>query len=200
MLRAAFNRIKTSSAARTMSTSAAEVTTYAQSVSTFHWVVGGLMVGIVGTVKVAQDTTDKKKKGELMTLHKSLALIAAVLVPARIATRLATRAPPALEGALWEKYLGQASHLGLYGLMIGLPGSGIAMGYFSGFGLPFFGAKIPGAATPNKEISGSAYKAHKLMGQVLVYFIPLHVAGAFYHVAKGQKIFQRINPFVKGTK
>ncbi|RQM30314.1 hypothetical protein B5M09_009942 [Aphanomyces astaci] len=170
-------------------------TAYARSTSVFHWVVAGVFGGVVGTVKLAQNTTDKVEKLRLMNLHKSLAVIAAVLVPARIGTRLLTRSPQALAGPKWEQLLGSASHLGLYGLMIGLPSSGIAMGYYSGFGIPFFGSRIPGAEKPDKSISGPAYSAHKTMGQALVYFVPLHVGAAFFHHFRGAQIFQRINPF-----
>ncbi|KAJ3321104.1 hypothetical protein HDV06_004557 [Boothiomyces sp. JEL0866] len=171
------------------------ISTYAQSVSIFHWVVGGAMIGTVGTVKMAQNTTDKAQKGKLMNLHKSLALIVAVLVPGRIAARLLTKSPINLPGSKLEHFASHASHFALYGLMVGLPASGIAMGYFSGFGLPFFGWKIPGAAEPKKQISGAAYKAHKLMGQVIVYLVPLHIGAAFLHSFRGHQIFKRINPF-----
>lgn len=43
-----------------------------------------------------------------------------------------------------------------------MPTSGIAMGYFGGKGLPFFGfGTIPGAASPNGAIAGQAFKIHK---------------------------------------
>ena len=56
--------------------------------------------------------------------------------------------------------------------MIALPSTGVAMGYFGGKGLPFFGTHIPGK--PVKEegdgaIAKNAFKAHK----VLSAWIPL---------------------------
>ncbi|RHZ20215.1 hypothetical protein DYB37_003822 [Aphanomyces astaci] len=196
MFRAVQSRLqKLPNRARMLSTAGPDGTAYARSTSVFHWVVAGVFGGVVGTVKLAQNTTDKVEKLRLMNLHKSLAMIAAVLVPARIGTRLLTRSPQALAGPKWEQLLGSASHLGLYGLMIGLPSSGIAMGYYSGFGIPFFGSRIPGAEKPDKSISGPAYSAHKTMGQALVYFVPLHVGAAFFHHFRGAQIFQRINPF-----
>jgi cytochrome b561 len=80
--------------------------------------------------------------------------------------------------------------------MVAMPASGIAMGYFSGYGLPFFWTKIEGTKTPNKELADNAYKVHSFLGQVLFYFVPLHVGAAFFHAYRGHKIFSRINPFL----
>ncbi|KAJ3270638.1 hypothetical protein HDV01_007526 [Terramyces sp. JEL0728] len=156
---------------------------------------GGAVIGTVGAVKMAQNTSDKTEKRNLMNIHKSFALIVAVLVPGRIGARLLTKSPINLPGTKVEHFASHTSHLALYGLMVGLPASGITMGYFSGSGLPFFGWKIPGAAEPKKQVSGAAYKAHRLMGQIIVYLIPLHIGAAFYHTFRGHKIFARVNPF-----
>lgn len=188
-----FSKLFSTTAASTASNT---ITSYAQSVSIYHWVVGLTMVGTVATVKLAQNTEDKKEKQNLMNLHKSLALIVCALVPFRVVSRLTTLAPAHLPGHRVEQLAGTASHLGLYALMIGLPASGVAMGYFSGFGIPFFGLfKVPGTANPNKAISGPAYKAHKLMGQALTYLVPLHISAAAFHQIRGHQIFQRVNPF-----
>ena len=54
------------------------------------------------------------------------------------------------------------SHGLLYAALVILPGTGIAMGYFSGKGLPFFGATIPGAAVPNGAIAKQAFKVGRV--------------------------------------
>lgn len=69
------------------------------------------------------------------------------------------------------------------------------MGYYGGKGLPFFGITIPGASKANGEIAKQSFWWHKNVGQYWKFVIPLHVAGAFTHVAKGQPIFTRMNPF-----
>jgi cytochrome b561 len=51
-----------------------------------------------------------------------------------------------------------ASHVALYGFMVFMPASGIAMGYYGGKGLPFFGYTIPGAPKPNGAIAKDAFK------------------------------------------
>lgn len=58
-----------------------------------------------------------------------------------------------------------AAHLGLYGFMIIMPASGIAMGYYGGKGLPFFTTTIPGIVKTeeNKKSTG------KIAGQVNIW-------------------------------
>ena len=78
-----------------------------------------------------------------------------------------------------------------------MPVSGVAMGWYGGGGIPFFfGIKMPGAPAEQKNpgLAKLSYQYHKLAGQALEYFVPLHVAGAFWHVLRGHTIFARILP------
>ena len=79
--------------------------------------------------------------------------------------------------------------------MIGMPATGIAMGYFGGKGLPFFYTTLPGAAEKNGKVAGQAFKIHKTMGTYGKYLIPLHIGAAGQHALRGHSIFYRINPF-----
>ena len=170
---------------------------YSRSLSVLHWAIGGGIVGAVACVKLAQNTKDKEWKARLMTTHKSLALVVLALVPLRMGARFYSHIPKMLPGSLLEQKAARASHTALYGFMLALPVSGVAMGYYSGYGVPFFAVRkaIKGAETPNKAIAGAAYKVHALAGQVFVYFLPLHIGASLLHTWRGQKIFSRINPF-----
>ena len=173
------------------------VDAYSRTLSRLHWVMGAAVVGAVASVKLAQNTENKERKGTLMNAHKSLALVVLALLPLRLAARRLSRIPAPLPGPRLQQMAGNASHLALYGFVTALPLSGVAMGYFSGFGVPFFfiPKAIKGSETPDKPLANAAYKAHSVIGQVFVFFLPIHVGGALFHYFKGQKIFQRINPF-----
>jgi cytochrome b561 len=67
--------------------------------------------------------------------------------------------------------------------------------YYGGKGLPFFWTKFDGAATANGEVAKQAFSIHKTMGTYGKYLIPLHMGAAGAHMARGQAIFSRINPF-----
>ncbi len=177
---------------------AVPVEQYSRSLSLLHWAIGGSIVTCVATVKMAQWTKNKEWKGRLMNVHKSLAVVVTVLLPLRFGARYLSNIPKPLPGSKIEQLAGSLSHVALYGFMTLMPLSGIAMGYFSGFGVPFFFTKVPGSAspTPNKELAGSIYKVHSIAGQVLTYFLPIHVGASFAHYfLKGHtQIFTRISP------
>lgn len=105
-------------------------TKYSLGMMALHWGMAAAIGTTVGAVKLAQWTPkeDKKRKGELMKLHKSTALIVVALLVPRLAMRLFTKHPPAPEGHAIEKFAGHVSHTLLYAAMIFLPASGIAMG------------------------------------------------------------------------
>uniref|UniRef100_A0A7S4MRW7 Cytochrome b561 bacterial/Ni-hydrogenase domain-containing protein n=1 Tax=Vannella robusta TaxID=1487602 RepID=A0A7S4MRW7_9EUKA len=181
---------------RAYSTAVPAVVQYAPSLRWTHWIMGGLIVGNIGSVKLAQWTEDKEKKMQYMHIHKSLALIILAMLPIRIGLRLTTKLPKALPGNALEKLAGNLNHYALYAGMTILPISGVTMGYFGGKGLPFFSYHIKGATETQPEIAKTAFKIHKLTGQVMTYLVPLHIAAAGYHVARGHYIFHRMNPFV----
>jgi cytochrome b561 len=70
-----------------------------------------------------------KEKGVWMHRHKSLGLLAGILVAPRFLFRLSSKIPaPMKEWNGFEQIASKITHLSLYGLMIGMPVSGIAMG------------------------------------------------------------------------
>eukprot|EP00472_Partenskyella_glossopodia_P003566 CAMPEP_0197516934 /NCGR_PEP_ID=MMETSP1318-20131121/1888_1 /TAXON_ID=552666 /ORGANISM="Partenskyella glossopodia, Strain RCC365" /LENGTH=148 /DNA_ID=CAMNT_0043066087 /DNA_START=239 /DNA_END=685 /DNA_ORIENTATION=- len=146
------------------------------------------------------NTKDKKDKGKYMRLHKSFGLCTAFAVAPRVLVRLTSKLPQNLPGSSLEHMAASASHGLMYVFMIGMPATGIAMGYYGGKGLPFFSYKIPGIPKAQrndntKAIAKNSFKIHKNMGQAFEYLVPLHVGATGYHVVKGQSILRRINPF-----
>ncbi|KAL3924032.1 MAG: hypothetical protein SGILL_001296 [Bacillariaceae sp.] len=136
---------------------------YSVGASYFHWFAAVPMIGCVGTVLQAQQAP-KEDKGRLMHLHKSLGLLTGMIVAPRLAYRIFNRAAykvDALPGSSApEHFLANLSHAGLYGFMVIMPASGIAMGYYGGKGLPFFGTTIPGIVKTdeNKKQTGEIAK------------------------------------------
>jgi len=77
--------------------------------------------------------------------------------------------------------------------MIILPVTGIAMGYFGGKGLPFFGYTIPGKKEPVGWIAKQNYNVHTFLGPLFEYLIPMHIGATGFHYLKGQHILSRMN-------
>ena len=191
-----------------------EVARYAKPLRWLHWIMGGGALSCIGLVLLAQDEgkkpkgeKDGKKIGFYMKLHKSFGLCMLGLIPIRLAVRLGSQVPPLPAGNALEKIAANLSHAALYGLLVFLPVSGFTMGYFGGKGLPFFPDQGGTVITPKsgefgKAANGAwakwAYQNHKLAGQALEYLVPVHIgAVGFHHIAKGQNILTRVNPFTK---
>merc|ERR1712170_130105 len=67
----------------------------------WHWCMGAGILGTLGTVKVAQQLNGKDPmKGELMKVHKSLALVTAGMLIPRIALRILSPANSKLHSKL----------------------------------------------------------------------------------------------------
>jgi cytochrome b561 len=171
---------------------------YSRVASYFHWVVAIPLIGCVGTVLQAQQAP-KEEKGVWMFRHKSLGLLTGCMVAPRLLYRLTSGGAyqvRALSGnAAWENTVGALSHWALYGFMVVMPATGIAMGYYGGKGLPFFYTTLAGATIPDGNVAKNAFNIHKQVGTYGKYLIPLHVGASGLHVVRGQSIFARINPF-----
>jgi len=169
---------------------------YARSLSIVHWCVAAGVLSCFATVEIKKrQPKGSEYIGPLMKYHKSFGLLVAGMVAARVVLRVATRKPAHLEGPKVLHVLADAGHIALYGFMIFMPASGIAMGYYGGKGLPFFWTKIDGAETPNKDIAKKAYLTHKKVGKFFEMMVGLHVAGAGLHILKSQNPLSRISPF-----
>merc|ERR1719203_1058883 len=121
-----------------------------------------------------------------MKVHKSLALIVCGLLIPRIGLRLMMKQPSPAD------LKSKASHFLLYGFTTASVGSGLAMGYFGGKGIPFFDFyHVPGAPDDKKDgaIAGKAFKNHKMFGQAFVMWTCLHMGVG---IGGGMT---RINPF-----
>lgn len=172
---------------------------YSRAAGALHWLAAVPMMASIAAVLKAQ-SAPKEEKGTWMFRHKSMGLLSAMIIAPRFAYRLISRAKAYnvrhLQGnAEWENKAGDLSHFALYAFMTIMPATGIAMGYYGGKGLPFFFTTLDGAKTPNGAIAKQSFSIHKTVGTYGKYLVPLHVGAGFWHAARGQSIFARINPF-----
>jgi len=182
---------------------------YSLGQKTMHWIQAFGFCGITTTGYIASGidpkkaTEDQKKlKGNLMHYHKSFALLMFAAIFPRIYFRLKRAVPAHLPATSIEILAGSLMHYSLYGMIIIMPVTGICMGWYSGFGVPFFKWHLPGA--PKEKTLTEDYKqkrvwvrnTHKQFVKVLEYLIPIHIgAVGFAYVARGQNLLRRMNPF-----
>jgi superoxide oxidase len=171
---------------------------YSRAAGALHWLVAIPFIASIGSVLKAQQAP-KEEKGLWMFRHKSMGLLAGMLVAPRFAYRLFSRVSYNVRhlagNAEWENKAGSIGHLAMYGFMVLMPVSGVLMGWYSGKGLPFFFTTLNGAEKPDGAIAKQAFSIHKTAGTYGKYLVPIHVGAAVQHAARGQAIFTRINPF-----
>jgi len=166
------------------------------------------MLSCIGLVLVAQqipNTPEYKEanperakfRGTIMDLHESIGILMLGAMVPRVALRLATKMPKKLPGPTWEHRLGQVSHGLLYGAIVFMPVSGLAFGYWSCWGVPFFWWQIPGCAKEdeNKPLTDFFYNNHHRVGYWLEYLVAAHIAAVFFHhLVRKHALVQRMVP------
>lgn len=190
MLRS-FTAIKSQLSRFTTAASTAAPETYNKGMAIFHWTMAIGVGSCIGSVLYAQSLDRKDpKRGEVMRFHKSMGLAMATLIVPRIGYRLISKIPAHIPGSKLQTTAADAAHYALYGSVLTLAGSGIVMGYYSGFGVPFFTVDkmIPGAKEKNTAISGNAFWVHSNVGKFLEYLVPIHVGAVGLHMAQGHRI------------
>lgn len=173
---------------------------YSNVAITLHWVIAA---GIVFQILLAWRMDDLKTPlgFALIQLHKSVGITILLLSLVRLGWRLAN--PPPREVGLnrWEATLSKITHLGFYGIMIGMPITGWIMVSASRISIPtvLFGVvpwpHVPGLAHL-AEPAKSAWRAighegHEWLAFGTYLLLLLHVAGALKH-----QVFDRESPIL----
>jgi len=104
------------------------VTRYSKVAIALHWLIALLIIGQLAGGKIMMAMDGSPLKFELFQLHKSFGIVILLLSLLRLGWRLTHKAPP-LPNTMppHEKLAAKISHIGFYGLMIGIPLAGWAM-------------------------------------------------------------------------
>jgi len=103
-------------------------TRYTKVAIALHWLIALLIIGQLAGGKIMMAMDGSPLKFELFQLHKSFGIIILLLSVLRLLWRLTHKAP-ALPKHMpkHERLAAKVSHIGFYGLMIGIPLAGWAM-------------------------------------------------------------------------
>lgn len=158
-------------------------TEWARSVKIMHWLGVLLIVAVASIGLVMGDLergTDLRKT--MYGLHKSLGITVLALAVARIAVRMATRAPDPLAGPAWQLRAARVSHVLLYTLLCAIPLSGWLLNSVAGQPLPWFGlVDLPALAAKNAGLRKPVDTAHVVLFWTLAGLVVVHTAAAFHH-------------------
>jgi len=171
-----------------------------------HW--GGLAMGlhwgmallilvlfVLGWVAVSLPLSPLKLK--LFYWHKSLGLLALLLVGLRLVWRLVDPPPRPVDGlAAWERGLARWAHLLLYLLMLSMPLSGWLINSAANFPFKPFGLfALPDLVRPDKTLQAELELLHLTGFWLLAGLLVLHVAAALrHHFVKRNPVLRRMLP------
>ncbi len=126
-------------------------------------------------------------------LHKSIGLIIATLVVARVIWRLTHRPEPLPPGPLWSARLAAITHALLYLLMVALPITGYLGASYSKAGVQWFGMATPRWALPDHDRAEQFFDVHFVLVWMLVALVALHVLGGLKHLLVDKdRVFHRM--------
>ncbi|MEM6414493.1 MAG: cytochrome b [Pseudomonadota bacterium] len=171
-----------------------------------HWLIAVLILGQIAGGLYMADLPFGQEKFALYQTHKSFGITILFLSVIRLGWRL-THQPPALPEKMknWERIAARATHLGFYGLMIGIPLGGWAVvsasplaesvptllfGFIPWPHLPFF------ADLQNRqEVTDALSQMHSAAAYGVLFLLVLHLGAALQHqFIKRDQILLRMLP------
>jgi cytochrome b561 len=159
-----------------------------------HWLLALLLSFIAALGWYMMSVEDEPGSGRYFELHKSIGLVIALLVAARIVWRL-THRPASLPTGVppWQVRLSAVSVGLLYALMVLMPLTGYLGASYSKSGVPFFGLATPRWALPDHDTAERFFDIHGVLIWVLVALVAVHVLGALKHLLIDKDgVFQRM--------
>ncbi|HEX6734483.1 MAG TPA: cytochrome b [Azonexus sp.] len=158
-----------------------------------HWAQAILIVWLLWLGWTMTDLPKGAERSAAYGLHKSLGLLALLLIVLRLGWRRRHPAPPSPASG-WEARLATATHHALYAFLLLAPLTGYLASSFTQFPIKFFGIVVPSAGWPDETLNG----VFKLLHQVFVWggggLIVLHLAGAVKHALLRDGTISRMLP------
>jgi len=180
------------------------VTQYSKVAITLHWLIAILIIGQLAGGKIMMAMDGSSLKFELFQLHKSFGIIILLLSLVRLVWRLTHKAPPLPEHMpRFEKMAAKISHLGFYGLMIGIPLAGWAMVSAAPVQITtkiFKVVKWPDLPLIERSEGLAKFfsQAHEVMSVMIFVLLLIHIGAALKHHFKDKDdVMTRMVPRLK---
>lgn len=159
-----------------------------------HWILALLLIGmlILGWYMVSIGL--EPRSDWYFNLHKSLGIIAGVLILFRLCWRLFHRPGPYSEMIpLWQVKASRVVHWLLYTFMILMPLTGFLGASLNKYGVAFFGLPISIGLNINVDASNQLFTIHGYLAWILLTLIILHILAALKHLfINKDNVFKRM--------
>lgn len=165
-----------------------------------HWVMALAIIAMLLMGAIMTDMADGPVKLKIYALHKSIGFTLLLLLLLRLSLRLLIARPPeSVHG--WQKAAALGGHIGLYGLMLGMPLSGWLLNSAANFPLNWFGwLSIPSIAAADETAKLFYRDIHEIFAWILTGLIALHALAALqHHCFKKDGVLQAMLPSRTGA-
>lgn len=180
------------------------ITRYSKVAIILHWLIALLIIGQLAGGKIMKAMEGSQLKFEIFQLHKSFGIIILLLSILRLLWRLTHKAPPLPEHMpKHEKLAAKVSHIGFYGLMIGIPLMGWAMVSAAPVTITtkiFKTVKWPNMPFIERSegLQDFFSNAHELMALMITVLLLIHIGAALKHHYKDKDdVLTRMVPRLK---
>ena len=167
---------------------------YTRTAIALHWLLAILMTLTAAVGWRMMWIRRQPGSEQLFDLHRSIGLVIAALVAARVLWRLTHRPEPLPPGPAWHAQLASVSHALLYVLMVALPITGYLGASYSKSGVAWFGIATPRWTAPDRDLAERWFAAHAVLLWTAVAVVVVHAAGAIKHLLAGDGVFDRMWP------
>ena len=147
-----------------------------------HWITAVVIFGLLAAGLIMTDMDSSPQKWQVYGLHKAIGVLFLGVVLVRLVWRITNPVPHLPQDMpFWMHGADRLMVFVLYGVMLIMPISGIAMSYFGGHPIDVFGlVTIPGKSTPD-PLGRTAKEIHEMASNILMILVGGHIAVALYH-------------------
>ncbi len=169
---------------------------YALPAIVLHWLMGVLLIGQIAIglymVELPKRTPEV---AYYYNLHKSLGLVALMLVTIRLWRRLRAKPPVALHTSVLQEKAASVAHRLLYACMVLIPLTGFIGSSFGKYPVKFFGYALPHLGWESPGVQAFFRQAHAVLVWLLCALIAVHLLAVIHHIAtSGTRILRRMLP------
>lgn len=166
---------------------------YSWQAMVFHWAQAILIVWLLWLGWTMTDLPKGAERSAAYSLHKSLGLLALMVLAARFVWRRRSPPPPPLAQG-WEARLATATHHALYACLLLALLAGYLASSFTPYAIKFFGIETPRLFGADEMLNGVFKQMHLIFVWSIAALIALHLAGALKHALQRDGTMQRMLP------
>jgi cytochrome b561 len=148
-----------------------------------HWSTLFLILGLLGTALLHNETHDRSPAGLLLHIHRSLGVTIWALTALRLGWRLTRARMPAFPVSMTTSHrlIVHLSEYGLYALLLCQPGTGLGQTLLQGRPFEVFGWNAPAIFAKDLPLAGDFREAHELGAWCLIALAGMHALAALIH-------------------